>query len=191
MAPQLPKLAFQLVTSNNGSNFAPVDYATAHLLIHKLGSYTDGEIWTTKLFEFDFSTSLVNSDKEQPTPIQPAAYYQHAERWQYRTWYNPDVKISCGLWQFEEAAKTAQELLKKIGKVQQEYNLTYRYSDPLELLIHSLLRAGYRQVYEHKYKWYLNAKDVFSREDRQYDREPAHIAHAVYPWTIQPEPVAA
>ena len=62
--------------------------------------------------------------------------------------------------------------------------LTYRYADPLELMIHTLLKMNYCQVYIDKGDDYLNAKGVFLREDRDHSRELAdgQFTQVIYPW---------
>ena len=188
MAPQLPKLAFELVTSNNGRGYLQESYAKAWIKVYSLATYSgNSEIYTTQMFEFETSTCLV-CETDTPSNIQPAAFYQHTERWAYREWYGIDVKVSSSLWCFEHAGKAALEVVKKIEKAKEEYNLPYRYKDPLELTINALLKAGYRQIYKYRGKWYLNDAGTFHREDREHDREPSDYTYAVYPWTIQPAP---
>lgn len=183
-----PKLAFALTTTTKGYSSQRPDYATAHVTIYKVNEY-EGGTYTDKVFELEFGTHLL-AKEDTPASIQPAAYYQFAERWQYREWYGPDIKLEARLYSFEDDAQIARQVVRKVLDAQQEYNLSYRYHDPLELLIQALIKAGYCQVYQYKYKWYLNSKGYFSREDRQNDLEPQNAAEVVYPWEAQDQPVA-
>lgn len=187
----VPQYAFNLVTSLNCSNFyGRAEHASAYLQIVSLQTYTSdavGKIYTTKVFEIQYSTRLldersVKEYKVKAASIQPAAYFQHVERWEYQEWYGEKVMIDCGVWDFENTSKIANQVLAKAHKAREKYNLSYVHKCPLACMIHSLLHAGYQQVYEFKYNWFLHDKKVFCREDRDREREPANWTYAEYPW---------
>lgn len=190
----VPQLAFTLVTTGNVSNFyGRADYASAYLQFMSLQTYTSdtvSKLYTTKLFEIQYSTRLLDerSVKEygaKATSIQPAAYFQHLERWEYQEWYTEKVVVECGAWDFEGTSKITNQVLAKMGKARQKYNLAYVHKCSLACMIHSLLHAGYQQVYEFRYNWFLHEKNVFSREDRQRDKEPDNYTYAAYPWLVR------
>lgn len=186
----LPKYAFRLETSSNGHDiFSRNSYPKATITVYLVQPGYDGKFWLDKVCEITYNTSIVSQydvikGKLQVSPIQPAAYYQQYERWEYAPWYGQKFTVASDSYGFVGAAKSTIELIGKIDKTRADYNLAYRYSDPLDLTIHTLLKLGICQVYTDKGDDYLNAKGVFSREDRRLDQELAEgqFTQVTYPW---------
>ena len=186
----LPKYAFRLETSHNGYNiYERCSYPKATITIYIVQPGYDGKFWLDKVCEITYNTNIVSqydviSGKLQVSPIQPAAYYQQYERWEYAPWYGQKFTVASDSYGFVGAAKSTIELIGKIDKTRADYNLAYRYADPLELMIHTLLKMNYCQVYTDKGDDYLNAKGVFLREDRDHSRELAEgqFTQVIYPW---------
>lgn len=190
-----PAIAYSFLTTGNGGFYGNTQYCNATLRFFSIQDFANygepNKFGTEKLFEFAYQTNVAGvDDQHNLTNIQPAAHYQALERRHYTRWYGEKLEIEAKLYNFGTISKEVAKVIAKVEKTIEKYNLHYVHKCPLELMLGALVKAGYQQIYSSRHDWFIHEKGVFTREDRDYSKEPDNWSVAPFPWDNR-EPVTA